>query len=92
MRKFSALLLAVILLALAFSACGTQPANVEKTKEPVEKAAEKLDEHGVYSSKNDVALFIHTYDRLPDNYITKTEAKKLGWQGGGWKFHGRQRP
>lgn len=41
-----------------------------------------LDEYGVYDSKEDVALYIVTYDRLPSNYITKKEAKKLGWSGG----------
>lgn len=37
---------------------------------------------GVYTSKEKVALYIHTYNRLPGNYITKEEAKQLGWSGG----------
>lgn len=37
---------------------------------------------GVYTSKNKVALYIHTYGKLPSNFITKTEAKSLGWTGG----------
>ena len=41
-----------------------------------------IDENGSYSSKEDVALYIHTYGKLPPNYITKKEAGKLGWQGG----------
>lgn len=40
------------------------------------------DEHGSYTSKDDVALFIRTYSRLPDNFITKSEAQALGWSGG----------
>jgi len=43
---------------------------------------EELDPHGSYDQYEDVALFIHTYGRLPDNYITKKEAEKLGWTGG----------
>jgi hypothetical protein len=43
---------------------------------------QELDEHGVYSSKEDVALFIHLYGHLPDNYISKKEAQQLGWDGG----------
>ncbi len=27
-------------------------------------------------------MYIHTYGCLPKNYITKAEAKKLGWEGG----------
>ncbi len=42
-----------------------------------------IDEDGEYTSKDDVALYIHTYGRLPDNFITKDEAEDLGWHGGG---------
>lgn len=41
-----------------------------------------LDESGSYTSKEDVALYIYTYGKLPENFITKKEAKKLGWDGG----------
>ena len=41
-----------------------------------------LDEDGAYTSKEDVALYIHLYGHLPSNYITKKEAEKLGWPGG----------
>lgn len=34
-------------------------------------------------SKEAVALYIHTYGRLPDFYMTKSQAKRLyGWEGG----------
>ncbi len=46
------------------------------------KSEDKLDENGSYSSKDDVALYLHLYGRLPKNFITKKEAKKLGWSGG----------
>lgn len=41
-----------------------------------------LPENGSYTTKEDVALYIHTYGRLPDNFITKKEAQDLGWPGG----------
>ena len=41
-----------------------------------------IDENGSYDSKEEVALYIHTYGRLPGNYITKNEAENLGWTGG----------
>lgn len=49
---------------------------VPETPEPVE---ETLDEDGYYTSKEDVALYLHIYGHLPDNYLTKSEAKDLGW-------------
>nr|WP_292203540.1 ribonuclease domain-containing protein [Butyrivibrio sp.] len=41
-----------------------------------------LDEEGTYTSKVDVAMYIHTYGKLPSNFMTKKQAKKLGWSGG----------
>ncbi|WP_292220640.1 ribonuclease domain-containing protein [Butyrivibrio sp.] len=41
-----------------------------------------LDEDGTYTTKADVALYIHTYGKLPSNFMTKKQAKKLGWSGG----------
>ena len=38
-----------------------------------------LDEEGFYTSKEDVSLYLYLYGELPDNYITKKEAKALGW-------------
>ena len=42
----------------------------------------ELDEEGTYSSQEDVAAYLVTYHHLPDNYITKKQAEKLGWHGG----------
>lgn len=36
-------------------------------------------ENGKYYSKDQVALYLHKYKKLPSNYLTKLEAKKLGW-------------
>ena len=47
-----------------------------------ESGVEAIDEDGSYTSKEEVALYIHTYGRLPDNFITKKEAQALGWPGG----------
>ena len=41
-----------------------------------------IDEDGSYDSKDEVALYIHTYGHLPSNDITKAEAEKAGWNGG----------
>ena len=39
----------------------------------------KVKENGQYTDKERVALYIHTYGHLPDNFITKAEAQALGW-------------
>lgn len=45
------------------------------------------DENGSYTSKEDVALYLHTYGHLPDNYITKEEARALGWDASAGNLH-----
>ena len=35
-----------------------------------------------YYDLTNVVLYLVAYDELPDNFITKKEARKLGWQGG----------
>ena len=42
-----------------------------------------LDPQGSYTTKEDVALYIHIYGQLPENFMTKNEARELGWEGGG---------
>ena len=55
------------------------PAETPEEPEPSENV---LPEDGWYYSKDNVALYIHTYGHLPDNFITKKEAEALGWSGG----------
>ena len=38
-----------------------------------------VEESGEYTSKEEVAAYLHEFGHLPDNFITKNEAKKLGW-------------
>ena len=40
------------------------------------------DEDGKYYSVEEVALYTHTYGKLPVTYITKDKAESLGWTGG----------
>ena len=64
-----------------------QVSPAEETAEPEEappegEEAQTLPEDGTYTTKEDVALYIHLYGHLPDNFLTKKEAEKLGWPGG----------
>ena len=44
-----------------------------------EAEIETVSEDGEYTSPEEVAEYIHTYGHLPSNFITKNEAKELGW-------------
>ena len=41
-----------------------------------------ISEDGQYCTANEVAAYIKQFHKLPSNYITKNEAKQLGWSGG----------
>ena len=47
-----------------------------------QKSGADIDENGVYTTKEDVALYLHTYGHLPHNFMTKKEARSRGWSGG----------
>ena len=57
--------------------------EIPETTVPPTTQAPTLDENGTYTKKDDVALYIHIYGKLPNNFITKDEARRLGWEGGG---------
>lgn len=40
---------------------------------------QEVTEDGSYTGKDEVALYLHLFGHLPDNYITKKEARALGW-------------
>lgn len=60
-----------------------EPENWEATYSETTELAPTLDVDGSYTTKEDVALYIHTYGCLPSNFMTKDEARALGWEGGG---------
>ncbi|MDW7658293.1 MAG: ribonuclease domain-containing protein [Bacillota bacterium] len=93
-RKTHALLALVLVLAAMLAGCFAQsvPAttmsipNTTTTAENVPTPAVTLEEtveipdiNGYYTSPEDVAAYLNAYQQLPLNYISKSEAAKLGW-------------
>lgn len=86
--------LILVVLALCVTCfcmgCGQQkaqePADQTQTEISQETEAEQteaaIDRDGSYDSKDEVALYLYTYGELPGNYMTKKEARSLGWDGG----------
>jgi len=70
--------------ALGFGAVGCSAAS-DQTSSSSEVSSSQSDasvgvtEDGRYTSKAEVALYIHTYGHLPSNFISKTKARKEGW-------------
>lgn len=54
-----------------------QPEEAAVTEAEADKLS--VDKEGSYTTPEDVAEYIHTFGTLPKNFITKSEAKNLGW-------------
>lgn len=77
MKKLKWILSWVLLIVCLLSGCS---ASVSGSREETARHTEiSVQEDKTYTSKEEVALYIHKYYKLPSNFITKTEAKKLGW-------------
>lgn len=57
----------------------TQEDDIEETQISQNIEDVKVEENGTYTSKEEVAAYIHKYNKLPSNFITEEEAKALGW-------------
>lgn len=55
----------------------TQPPEI--VEDSLNNFTDSIAEDGTYTSKEDVAAYIYEYGHLPSNFITKKEAKALGW-------------
>lgn len=95
-RRFPAVLLAlltVLMLAL-LPACGGMTTRPMGEDDPlVQENGTLLVEDGSYSTPEKVAEYLHFYGHLPQNYLTKQEAKALGWaasQGNRWEVARRK--
>ena len=83
---WGALLLAALYLIFGLGIDAPEAAEPIIPSESIQNVLEldyRLSPDGTYTTKEDVALYIHTYGELPGNFLTKNEAKKLGWSGGG---------
>ena len=92
MKKILSIILSVLML-LSFTGCGNPDTGENITPDnsiiQQENSQNQYDEHiadidkdGRYFDKENVAKYIYTYGHLPYNFITKDEARDLGWEGG----------
>lgn len=93
-RLLALLMLLTVLLTPVLSGCsqdefdtaaGVLFAVLEDTSGSADETSELsqdekvLDPNGSYTDEEDVAAYLNIYGELPENFITKNEAKALGW-------------
>lgn len=77
LKTFSLWALLIFLLT-ACTSSGLLEENFQ-TEISTEQLTEKVVYNEWYSTKEEVAEYIHLYEELPPNYLTKNEARELGW-------------
>lgn len=84
LRKFLALLLAVLLACFGITAFAQPDELVEVLVEDnIVITDELMVEYGYdYSTPEEVALYLHAFEELPPNFFTKKEARSYGWDSG----------
>ena len=81
------LLILSLIMALSLSGCfafatsivSTGPSQTESVQATLSTTV-SLNEEGRYTSPEDVAAYLHVYQKLPPNFMTKNEAMALGWE------------
>lgn len=95
-KLLRSILLLVLVFALLFAAealfpglfGGESPAPSAAPKPAATAAAlspggeTAVEEDGEYDQKDELALYLHLYGHLPDNFVTKKQAEAAGWSGG----------
>ncbi|MBE6504806.1 MAG: ribonuclease [Methanobrevibacter sp.] len=78
MDKRFIFIFAIFLIAIFAGLSVISSAHIDKVS--INKT--DISENGQYCTVNEVAAYIKEYHKLPSNYITKSQAKDLGWSGG----------
>lgn len=84
-RRWRIALLALVLaVILGLTGCGWIPQEAvgRQVAGPTATAVLQtiVEEDGHYSSKAEVGQYLYLYGKLPGNYLTKQEARELGWK------------
>lgn len=79
-KKFLVILLILATILLPLSGCSEflDSITLENTKND-ESETYTIEENNYYYDLEDVVEYIKKYNKLPPNYITKKEAREMGW-------------
>nr|WP_288154016.1 hypothetical protein [uncultured Sharpea sp.] len=67
LKKIIRLVLCLIIPIAMMTGCNAP----KKVSKPTHQETVSIDVNGAYTTKHDVALYLHTYHKLPKNFITK---------------------
>jgi ribonuclease T1 len=81
LKNIYTFLIAFLIISSLLSGClNITPDITEETiVNSLQPSPVNIDKNGVFTKTDEVAAFIHIYNELPCNFITKQEALNLGW-------------
>ncbi len=90
MKKISQLLIALLITVLLLTGCGGGASRSSSGTGSASGSAgsksasevKKVEASWTGDDEEGVRDYLAAYQKLPSNYMTKTEARKRGWQGG----------
>ena len=85
LKLLCALIMVMIMAAgMLLTGCGDSSGDSGNGngEEEGNKQTQSIERDGTYDQKDDVRDYLVEYGELPSNYITKNEARDLGWNGG----------
>lgn len=77
MRKKILTILLILIISITYVVINNTDSNSKKDNQIVDV---EINEDEYYTSKDKVALYIDSFNKLPNNYITKNDAIKLGFK------------
>ena len=75
-KYLSVLLMLLLTAGMLFTGCGADDSG---TSTVITGDEAYIVEEGLYTAPQDVADYLYEFGHLPDNFITKKEARDLGW-------------
>ena len=79
LQALAACILALLLAGGAVACGSSSAASSTGTQDAASASTVQVEEGSSYTSKEEVAAYLHEYGALPPNFISKTKAKKAGW-------------
>ena len=82
MKKLISLCGLLLLVACGWNFGATDRSTPREAPKQPSAVVREVVRDGEYTSKDDVARYIKQFGALPRNFITKSQARALGWRGG----------
>lgn len=87
MKKIRYLLSLLVLVLSMLTGCSIEAGQSSDVEQQSTFQEISVERDGEYTSRDEVAAYLHQYGELPKNFITKKQAKQMGWVSSEGNLH-----